>query len=106
MNWLYLTLNMFFTSMAVLTLWPQLKNVKVRPALGALLIVGLLTLVFDNVIVGLGLVGYNNNLISGIRLWFAPIEDFGYVVIGAFLVPALWQRFGRNRSIASKMGKD
>jgi hypothetical protein len=34
--------------------------------------------VFDNAIIGFGIVDYDESLISGFRLGFAPIEDFAY----------------------------
>jgi lycopene cyclase domain-containing protein len=49
-----------------------------------------LTAVFDNAIIGFGLVDYDPALISGVRLGFAPIEDFAYTVAALLIVPALW----------------
>jgi len=56
--------------------------------LGGLL---LLTLVFDSIIIGLGIVEYHENSILGIRLGLAPIEDFFYTIAAALLIPALWK---------------
>jgi lycopene cyclase domain-containing protein len=50
-----------------------------------------LTAVFDNVIIGTGLVDYDDVLISGIRIGVAPIEDFSYTVAALVLLPALWE---------------
>ena len=49
-----------------------------------------LTAVFDNAIIGFGLVDYDPALISGVRLGFAPIEDFAYTLAALLIVPALW----------------
>jgi len=49
-----------------------------------------LTLVFDNAIIGFGIVDYDEALISGVRLGFAPIEDFAYTLAALLLIPALW----------------
>ena len=49
-----------------------------------------LTAIFDNVIVGLGIVGYDEAKISGVLLGVAPIEDFAYTVAAVFALPALW----------------
>ncbi len=49
-----------------------------------------LTAVFDNVLVGTGIVGYDPDLISGIRLGVAPIEDFAYTLAALVLLPSLW----------------
>jgi lycopene cyclase domain-containing protein len=61
---------------------------------------------YDNLIVGLQIVGYNPALITGLRLGYAPIEDFGYLVTGSFLVPCLWQRFGKPVKLQAQMSKD
>ncbi|PPF89740.1 lycopene cyclase [Subtercola sp. Z020] len=46
--------------------------------------------VFDNVMIGIGLVGYNRDLISGAFLGIAPLEDFAYVIGAVLLLPAVW----------------
>ena len=49
-----------------------------------------LTAVFDNVLVGAGIVAYAPDRISGIRLGVAPIEDFSYAIAAVVLLPCLW----------------
>jgi lycopene cyclase domain-containing protein len=49
-----------------------------------------LTAIFDNAIIGFGLVDYDDALISGLRIGVAPVEDFAYTVAALFIVPALW----------------
>ena len=49
-----------------------------------------LTAIFDNVIVGLGIVGYDEAKISGVLVGVAPLEDFAYTVAAVFALPALW----------------
>lgn len=56
----------------------------------------LLTAVFDNVIIGLGLVSYGPSQISGVRIGLAPIEDFSYTLAALILLPALWMLFARH----------
>ena len=60
----------------------------------ALLIVLLLTAVFDNVMIAAGLFSYEPGLISGLTIGLAPIEDFAYPVAAALLLPALWSLLG------------
>lgn len=50
----------------------------------------ILTAVFDNAIIGFGLVDYDPALISGLRIGVAPLEDFAYTLAGLLIVPALW----------------
>ncbi len=50
----------------------------------------LMTAIFDNAIIGFGLVDYDEALISGVRIGFAPVEDFAYTVAALLMIPALW----------------
>ena len=50
----------------------------------------ILTAVFDNVLVAVGIIAYAPSRISGVRLGFAPIEDFSYVIAAVVLLPCLW----------------
>jgi lycopene cyclase domain-containing protein len=57
----------------------------------------LLTAVFDNVMIGVGLVGYDRTLISGAFVGLAPLEDFAYAIAAALLLPALWSLLGARK---------
>lgn len=63
-----------------------------RPAAlaGAGLLV--LTAVFDNVMIAVGLFSYRPDAVSGLAVGRAPIEDFAYPLAAAILLPALWRR--------------
>lgn len=61
-----------------------------RELLIPLAVVLALTAVFDNVIIGVGIVAYDPERISGIRLGIAPIEDFAYSIAAALVAPHLW----------------
>jgi lycopene cyclase domain-containing protein len=66
-----------------------------------------LTAVFDNVIVGLDLVAYDESKILGLRVPTAPIEDFAYTLGAVMLVPALWTwlaRLGPGPSASASEG--
>lgn len=58
----------------------------------------LFTGIFDNVMIGLGLVAYNDSLISGAFVGLAPIEDFAYAAAAVVLLPSLWTLFGERRT--------
>jgi len=49
-----------------------------------------MTAVFDNVLVGVGIVAYDPARISRIRIGVAPIEDFAYALAAIVLLPSLW----------------
>ena len=54
----------------------------------------LLTAVFDNVLVGTGIVGYDAKRISGAFVGVAPIEDFAYAIAAVLMLPSLWLLLG------------
>jgi lycopene cyclase domain-containing protein len=54
----------------------------------------LTTAAFDNVMIGIGLVDYNPELISGAFIGRAPLEDFAYAIAAVVLLPALWHLLG------------
>ena len=58
----------------------------------------LLTAVFDNVMIAVGLFDYSSAHISGIRIGEAPIEDFAYPLAAVILLPALWSRLRRKEA--------
>jgi lycopene cyclase domain-containing protein len=66
-------------------------------ALGILLI---FTAIFDNVLIGLGFVGYDRALISGAFIGRAPLEDFAYTIAAAILLPSLWTLLPGRRTRA------
>lgn len=78
----------------------------VRPAFGRRMAVSALTAivlialtaVFDNLMIALGLFGYPDEHLTGLRIGLAPIEDFAYPLCAAFLVPAVFALAGRERS--------
>lgn len=61
-------------------------------------IIVLLTVIFDNLIVGLDIVRYDPNLISGIRIGYAPIEDFSYSLVIPYLVAIISSLYDRHTS--------
>lgn len=57
------------------------------------------TAIFDNVMIGVGLVDYDPANISGVRIGIAPIEDFAYAVAAVLGLPALWHLLPASRSV-------
>ncbi len=73
------------------------KHLKLRALGWATALVLLMTLVFDNLIILAGIVGYDEKLISGIKLGIAPIEDFSYTLVGLVLIPLTWELLGKKK---------
>lgn len=55
-----------------------------------LIVMLITTAVFDNVIIGVGLVAYDPSTLLGIMVNQAPIEDFAYTIAAVVILPALW----------------
>ncbi len=49
-----------------------------------------MTAIFDNVIIGSGIVDHDYEKALGIRIGLAPIEDFAYTLVALVLVPSLF----------------
>jgi lycopene cyclase domain-containing protein len=58
----------------------------------------IMTAIFDNFIVGSGIVAYNPESLSGTFIGFAPIEDFAYTFVAAVLIPLTWWWLGSKQS--------
>lgn len=89
----YWWINSWFLAGAVVfAVVSVLLGVRVRwAAVGlALVVMLIMTAIFDNMIIGFGLVDYDPALISGVRIGVAPIEDFAYTVLAMIVVPMVW----------------
>ena len=75
---------------------PTLRRLPTVPLALTGVVLMALTAVFDNIIVGIGLVDYDESKTAGLRVPIAPIEDFAYAVGVVLLVPALWTWLGRG----------
>jgi lycopene cyclase domain-containing protein len=89
----YLALNLVFMLVAFVSLILISRKNPWRAIGFTMIWMILMTLVFDNVIIALGIVGYDENKISGLLLGLAPIEDFSYTVVSVLAVGILWQKF-------------
>ena len=102
----YLLISVVFLAVAAAVLAIALVRRPDRAALvrrwwPAVLITGValavLTAVFDNLMIGAGLMTYAGHTTAGVRLGLVPIEDFAYPLAGLLLLPALWLLLGRRR---------
>jgi lycopene cyclase domain-containing protein len=94
----YLEINTWFiTGVLVATALLLLRGVRprIRAMLGSFLVVGVLTAIFDNAIIGAGLVAYDESTLSGVMVGVAPVEDFAYTLAGAIVIPMMWEALGK-----------
>ncbi len=97
----YLILSVVVLALVAAVTVRSLRSLPARPLLLTALVLVVLTVVFDNIIVGVGLVDYDEELILGVRMPIAPVEDLAYTVAAIMLVPSLWTwlaRLDRPRS--------
>lgn len=91
----YILLNLMFLFTAILFL-PKKLSRPLRAFWVTLLVVIVLTALFDPVIIALGIVDYDITKTLGI-LWFgAPVEDFFYALYSVIIVPLIWHRLGES----------
>ena len=89
----YLIINLIVIVVAAVVFTKWLRRPSKACAV-TLLILVLLTAIFDNVIIGAGIVNYNPHKILGVKIGLAPIEDFMYPLLAVIIIPALWRLFG------------
>ena len=82
---------------ALVTVW-TLRRHRAGPLLWTAVVMVVLTLVFDTIMIAVGLYTYAPDKILGIYLVGAPLEDFAYPLAGVVLLPALWTLFGSRRA--------
>lgn len=102
----YLLLSLAFLALALVVLAVALATSRDRaaivrrwwlPVLIAGVLLAVLTAVFDNVMIGSGLMTYGETNISGARVGLVPVEDFAYPLAGLLLLPALWLLLRKRR---------
>lgn len=87
---IYWETNFWFLLVAALVLIRFRKRIRLKPLLLTLLSMLLMTAIFDNLIIGSGIVAYDESKISGLKIFLAPIEDFAYTIAAVLTMPAIW----------------
>lgn len=107
----YLVVDLVFLALAAALAALLSRRARRRPGTWAAVLAGgavllALTAVFDNVIIILGLYGYTPSALSGLFLGAMPIEDFGYPLAAAVLVPLLWRALTARQAAGSASPED
>ena len=76
---------------------PALRRLRPGPLVWGALVLCALTAVFDTLMIAADLYVFDPDLITGLYVWGAPIEDFAYALAASLLMPALWTWLGRRR---------
>lgn len=94
----YLMLNLIFLA-AVLGVLAWRKLLTFGRAVWVTLAVLLVTtIVFDSLLIYLGMFTYPTDKILGIRVGLAPIEDLFYALLAGLVVPAIWKGLDREEN--------
>ncbi|MEV8144165.1 lycopene cyclase domain-containing protein [Specibacter sp. NPDC078709] len=91
-------LNAIFLTVAAVVflagLWrSRCKGHLVIATVSTVVVLMVLTVIFDNVMIASGLFDYAGHTLNGFRVGLAPIEDFAYPLGGALLLSGLWILF-------------
>jgi len=92
----YLIMNIVFL-VCMIVLFMQHLAKPTKTWWFTLIVLLVLTAIFDSIIIWAGIVGYDPQKIFGLYVGFAPIEDFFYAILAAIIVPALWNLFGDKK---------
>lgn len=68
------------------------KGLSYRSIVIALIFMTILTVIFDNLLIGSEIVRYDEQKILGIKSWLAPIEDYSYMIFAVIFCNVLWVR--------------
>ena len=82
----YLQLNAFFVWPVLIWYFAKFRTSRLCYDRVPVLVLMIMTAIFDNIIVLTGIVSYDESKISGIKILAAPIEDFAYTLV---LVPLI-----------------
>ena len=100
----FVELNIIFLSAAALLfavgLWRSAEKRKAAgAAVVAMVVLVVLTAIFDNIMIASGLFDYAGHTLQGFRVGLAPIEDFAYPAGAVLFLGGLWLAFtGRSRA--------
>lgn len=86
----YLILNLAVLAIVGMVFYKQLHKPS-RAWISMLVVLLIMTAIFDSLIITMEIVGYDTTKILGIYIGRAPIEDFFYAILAAILVPLLWR---------------
>ena len=83
-------LNLLVLVVLAIVLVPRLRGLRRGPLVWAAVIMVVLTVMFDNAMIGAALVEYSPDKILGVMVGLAPIEDFAYTLAAVLLMPVVW----------------
>jgi len=101
MAFTYLVMNLIFL-VCIAVLFMQYLVKPTKAWWQTLIVLLILTAIFDSILIGAGVVGYDPQKIIGLHVGLAPVEDFFYAVLAVIIVPALWNLFNTKKGSTKK----
>lgn len=92
----YLALNTAVLVVLVAVSASALRRLRAWPIVWTVVHLCIVTLVFDSLMIQVGLCAYDPAKIIGVYLGSAPVEDFAYAVAAGIAMPVLWALLGRR----------
>lgn len=77
---------------------PVLRRLRGWAVVATVLLLCVLTAVFDTIMIDVGLYEFDPAKILGLHVWGAPVEDFAYAIAAAVGMPVLWTVLSRRRA--------
>lgn len=90
-------LNVLVLAVLLGVSWPVLRRLRAGQVTGTVVVLCVLTIVFDTLMIAADLYVYDPDKILGVYIWDAPIEDFAYAIAAAIGMPVLWTVLGRRK---------
>lgn len=93
MSYLEVNAPFFLFALAVLVIAVVIRKISWRTAIIEVfftaLVLCILTAIFDNLMIYVGLFEYADEALVGAHIGLAPVEDFAYPLVAAILLPGL-----------------
>ena len=86
-NFIFLGISAVVLLVAVLVRWP--RGLFWGSLVASFVLLGVLTVIFDNLMIAADLFRFDEAQLSGIRIGLAPLEDLAWPVAAAATLPAL-----------------
>lgn len=68
----------------------------------AWVVLTVLTIVFDSLMIAADLFRFDEEKLTGVTLWLAPVEDLAWPLAAALLLPAVWAWLGVSQRTATR----
>lgn len=69
----------------------------------AWVVLTVLTVVFDSIMIAADLFRFDEDKLTGVTLWLAPVEDLAWPLAAALLLPAVWAWLGTRAPVRTEL---